>query len=408
VETRAVLTSRFDEYREALEEGRLWDAAVIDSMPIEADHARAFLLAGHLGERLRAWQRVADRLVSHPDSVAARTLTSPLSLSLARDAYSRSDPADLLDTRTHPTTTALMQHLLIASLDAAYPDPAEREYVTRWLTWIAGRLGTNRDLRWWDIPTWMSSGPQELRTALGLMFGLGGGLVAGVGGGIVSGLRGACDSAFLAVVMGWYAATRADKPSAKPKQPHMFAVRRPDRGELFGLLLAGLIVGLGGGLTSVFAVAVLAGPGVQSGGKIAVGLWVGLAAGLVFGVVSGLATLWGRPTATAKAANPTEVYRSDQRHTAVRGLTFALIGGILIGYLAGLTAECGSCRFCKTPWTSRCFARSEPSISSATPPCRICSPTSTLLRPNLRTAPVTGLRPLTWLVLKPRNGPLPM
>jgi hypothetical protein len=334
---RAVLTSRFDEYREALEEGRLWDAAVIDLLPIEAGHASAFLLAGHLREGLRAWRRVTDHLVSHPDSIAARTLVSPLSLSLARDAYSRADPTDLLDTRAHPTTTALMQHLLIESLNVAYPDPVKRENVSRRLTWIARRLGTGRDLRWWDIPTWMSSEPRELRTALSLMFGLGGGLIAGVGGGILNGLRGVWGSVLVAVLIGWYAAGRADQPLAKPKQPHIFIMRKPGCGELVGLLVVGLVVGLGSGLTSVIAVVVLKGPGGPSEGKVAVGLWVGVAAGLVFGVVSGLATLWGRPMATAKAASPIEVYRSDWRHTVVRGLTSAIIGGVLIGFLTGLT-----------------------------------------------------------------------
>src|SRR5262249_30502117 len=104
--------------------------------------------------------------------------------SLARDAYAHTDPVALLDTHTHPTPAALLRHLLTQALVIAYPNPAERDHATRWLTWIAQHMDTDRDLRWWDIPTWMAGSPGAVNLAAGLV----GGLVGGLMGGIVFGL----------------------------------------------------------------------------------------------------------------------------------------------------------------------------------------------------------------------------
>src|SRR5262249_29562370 len=100
---RVVLTSRSEQYRAAVEQGRLYGAAVIDVLPVAPDQAQAFLLAEQLSDRRRQWQQITDHLHADPDSAAARALTSPLALALARDTYTHADPTDLLDTRTHPT-----------------------------------------------------------------------------------------------------------------------------------------------------------------------------------------------------------------------------------------------------------------------------------------------------------------
>ncbi|MEV0703297.1 hypothetical protein AB0I53_36000 [Saccharopolyspora sp. NPDC050389] len=171
---KIVLTSHPAEYQAALAGGRLYGAAVIDVLPVDVKDATAFMLAEQLGEDRRAWQQVTDHLRDYPDSVAARTLTTPLALSLARDAYTQKDsnPADLLDTGTHPDPDALLQHLLARSLTLAYPDSAEHAHATRWLSWIAEHMGSSRDLRWWDIPTWTPRWQ--------LLLGLGAGVAVGV------------------------------------------------------------------------------------------------------------------------------------------------------------------------------------------------------------------------------------
>src|SRR5262249_44413718 len=127
---RVVLPSRPEQYQAAVEDGRLYGAAVIDVLPVGLDQAQKFLLAEQLQPHRRRWQQVIDHLRAHPDSVAARTLTTPLALTLARDTYTRTDPTDLLDTRMHPTPEALLRHLLTRSLTLAYPDPAEHQHAT--------------------------------------------------------------------------------------------------------------------------------------------------------------------------------------------------------------------------------------------------------------------------------------
>jgi hypothetical protein len=110
---------------------------VINLLPVGIDQAEQFLLAEQLGDRRIAWQHVTAQLRRLPDSVAARTLNTPLTLSLARSTYATGDPADLLDASARPTPDALLQHLLARSLTLAYPNPVERDHATRWLSWIA-------------------------------------------------------------------------------------------------------------------------------------------------------------------------------------------------------------------------------------------------------------------------------
>lgn len=248
-----VLTSRAAEYAAAVTQGRLWGAAVIDVLPVDLDHAAAFLLAEQLGPQRRRWQEVIDRLRADPDGVAARTLTTPLALTLARDVYTRADPVALLDTRVHPTSQALLRFLLQRSVVLAYPDEEERRHAVAWLSWIARRMGTGRDLRWWDLPTWMASPGSRL--AAGVLTGLVVGVVSGVGLGAGSvWSAGAMIGTALAVGVG----TRVALALGRPGEPRRLALRRPGRAELAALLRGPVGVGLGiggtfGMLTGLYA-----------------------------------------------------------------------------------------------------------------------------------------------------------
>ena len=187
-----VLTSRREEYRKALTQGRLYGAAVVDLLPRPADVER-FLTAEQVGEQRQAWRCVARQLRDHPDCVAARTLTTPLALTLARDNYTTSgDPRDLLDEDTYPSPDDLLRYLLARFLTLAYPDPKQRDHALDWLAWIARHMGTNRDLAWWDIFYWIPGHKVsvELGLVAGLVFGLVGGLVGGLVLGPVFGLVG--------------------------------------------------------------------------------------------------------------------------------------------------------------------------------------------------------------------------
>ena len=98
---RVVITSRPDEFRETIDLGRrqLPYTAVIELRPVGPQAAARYLLEGQIGAARQAWQPVADHLLAHPDGVLARTLNTPLTLSLARAAYTADDPRGLLTRR---------------------------------------------------------------------------------------------------------------------------------------------------------------------------------------------------------------------------------------------------------------------------------------------------------------------
>ena len=94
---RVVITSRPEEFRGTLGTGRqLPYTAVVELRPVGSRAAARYLLESQVGVTRPAWQDVADRLLAHPDGVLARTLNTPLALSLARSAYAGGDPRELL------------------------------------------------------------------------------------------------------------------------------------------------------------------------------------------------------------------------------------------------------------------------------------------------------------------------
>ena len=194
---RVTLSSRPDEYRATVDIGQhLPYTAVVELHPVGPGAAARYLLEGHIGSARQAWQHVTDRLRADPDGVLARTLNTPLMLSLARSAYTHSDPTTLLAPDLN-TEQALRGHLLDQILVTAYPDPRRRAHAAYWLGWIAHQMNTQpagptRDLRWWDIPSWVFRWPRQFVGALvgGLIFGLVGGLPAGGVFGFVGGLVG--------------------------------------------------------------------------------------------------------------------------------------------------------------------------------------------------------------------------
>jgi hypothetical protein len=171
---RIVLTSRRQEFADAIDLRQLWHAAVIELRPVDVKAAGEFLLAQQLGGRREAWLEVADHLAAHPGGVAARALTTPLALSLAREAYRDADARALIDPNTYTTPEDLTRRLLVQALVAAYPIRRERVTALRWLEWIAERLGDSRDLRWSNIPVWLATTrPSVAKRATVLAAGIG-------------------------------------------------------------------------------------------------------------------------------------------------------------------------------------------------------------------------------------------
>lgn len=284
---RVVLTSRSEEYRAAIQDGRIWDIATIEVLPVEPDEVGEFLLAQQLGDQRDRWLRVVSHLEEFPESVAARTLTTPLALSLARDAYSRSDPVHMLDTRSFPTPDDLLQHLIAKSLAIAYPDPVERSHAIHWLAWLARHLGTSRDVRWWSIPHWIKIRPRFL-------------------------LRVFIESGH--------------------DEPKVLTFRSITE-ELPGLLTTGIfdlavyavLFTLLGGALDLFTKH----PHEGSLEILLLGLGVGLAIGLGLAVTrrtKDLMDFWSIPVRTSTASDPIEVYRSDRRRSAFTAVLFSLGG----------------------------------------------------------------------------------
>jgi hypothetical protein len=169
-ELRVVLSSRPAEYELALRDVNLDNCAVIELRPIRAAEAAAYLLRGQAGPSRDRWQPVASYLEDKPDSVVAKALDNPLTLSMARDAYAVRDPVALTAPDVFPSTDAVTGHLIDQFLVTAYKDERERVRAIGWLVWIAGNMGAGQDLRWWDIAGWVPG--WRLRLARGLLAGL--------------------------------------------------------------------------------------------------------------------------------------------------------------------------------------------------------------------------------------------
>ena len=248
---RIALSSRPDEYRQAISEDRMHNTAVIEIQPVDPEAARAYLLHDQIGSQHDGWAQLGDYLTDHPDSIAAHALNNPLTLSLARATYQNQDPTSLTDLAEFSTVAALREYLIDRILITAYPDERQRAHATRWLAWIAHHMGSERDLVWWHIPTWISR--WQLRLAVGLVGGLVGLFTIAVG-----------------------------------KEPQVLFPRWPPPGDLFGTLALGLVVG--------FAVWREEEPAI----------------GLAFGLL-GLLFLWTVPLPRAATATPAARYRIGRR-----------------------------------------------------------------------------------------------
>ena len=177
---RVVVTSRPLEYQLASQAARPDNIAVIEMRPVRPEAAAAYLLHGQAGQIRQRWQLLGAYLKHNPDSVAAAALDNPLTLSLARDAYSTGDPAVLTDPGRFPKPEAITDHLMDQFLIAAYP--GEQAHAIRWLAWIAWHMGSSQDFQWWDIPSWV---PQwKIRFARGLATGLTAGLTVTIAAGL--------------------------------------------------------------------------------------------------------------------------------------------------------------------------------------------------------------------------------
>ncbi|PRX15851.1 NACHT domain-containing protein [Actinoplanes italicus] len=308
-----VLTCRSREYETAVKATRLWSTAVIELLPVELDQAAAFLLAEQIGARRVAWEQVTQHMSADPDSVVARTLTSPLALSLARHAYAQSDPSRMLDEASYRDPESLNRHLLMRTLNLAYPDRREREHAVYWLGWLAGRMMTSRELPWWDIPRWRTQRRLPLAAPgvwLLAVLGLCGWAVghrAGIGWLSTSAVV-LLGPAFVLTL--WDLAFRisCDRP------PLRLVVRWPRRLWLVGVPLA---------LVSVPELTAFDFRGAEQAAPTALLL-------LAFLLPTVLVFAWTAPLAAAGVATPWQAYTADRRRTLIVGPASAATTGAIV------------------------------------------------------------------------------
>ena len=345
---RVVVTSRIAEFQQALQSGRLDNTAVIELRPVQPKAAASYLLQGQAGPDRERWDRLGAYLAHHPDSVAARALDNPLTLSAARDTYKNQDPTLLTDTDRFPTAHAVRQHLFNQLLVTAYPDERQRGHATGWLAWIACQLGSSRDLSWWEIPGWVPL--WKLRVSFGciggLLFGLAAGLVAAHLAGWETGLL---TGVLAGLIFGLGVAALVHNRGLE-RYPRAFVPRLPRLRELGWILLGGLIGGLVIGFTVWLAAALAVSLGAGLGDRAGPGLVFALAAGCIFGLAMGLALGFGFfctiPVATSPSATAVSTYRADRRTSIIAGLVIGVVAGVMVGlafgFISGLVTGLGA------------------------------------------------------------------
>jgi WD40 repeat protein len=382
---RMVLTSRPDEYRQALTEGRLHNTAVIEVRPVRPRAAANYLIRDQVGLQRSRWEQVAGYLQTRPDSVAAVALDNPLTLSLARSTYQHEDPTGLTDPERFPTTTALREHLIDRVLITAYPLDRQRAYARQWLCWIAHHMGPGRDLAWWQIPRWIPRWKLTLATALTAMLA---GLITVMAGEIVLALLFPTSAFFVVPEEGlpqlrsvdpllpgreviemyglrtglvgglllWLGSRLvARRVSGHSAEPPRLRPRLPQPGEFARLtrivgtttvgigLAVGLTTGFGAVAWSAYGRAITDGLAahVVDGRDFALALWsvlvVGLGVGVPAGLVFGLYDLWSVPLERAAASTPRTTYSEDRRTSTWVSVSAGLLVGLAIGLQLGVT-----------------------------------------------------------------------
>jgi hypothetical protein len=327
---RIVMTSRTDEYVQALESGRLDNTAVVELRPIRATAAAEYLLLDRTGLKYHRWETLAAHLKQNSAGAAARALDNPLTLSLVRDVYAKGDPVALTVAELFPTPEAIRAHLIDQILVTAYQGVRELSYASGWLAWISHHMATSQDLLWWHIPTWIPR--WKLIGAAGSSSGLACGLWIwlwlgfNVSTGLIYALGFGCASGLATGFISCYGS----------REPRVIVVRRPRWRELGHIIQVEVSLAL----VCVIAVAALAAwannlaTGTIAWNIITV-LFILIISIPLGWLPFGLFTMWATPVAASASATPFSTYRSDCRasilHGAAVGLAAALTPVLFIG-----------------------------------------------------------------------------
>jgi transcriptional regulator with XRE-family HTH domain len=336
-----LLTSRVDEYRDAVEgTDVLTSAAAVVLADLTCDDLADYLprTTRKAGPGGNVWKPVLDEVRN--GGVLAEVLTTPLMVALARRIYSDTpdhDPAQLL---TFGTADEIERHLLGSFVPAVYGAEAER--VRPWLSHLADhltRLGTH-DIAWWQFGTSSK------------VTGLGVGITVGVAdlvleAFLVGGLtvRGLLFAAMIGLVTGgflglahWYVVRTA------PLEPVRTRLRLRGRAGkrvwsrgLLGLAFGGA-VGAAYGVARAMAFWLVTPLYEMTAGVLvdvgAFALVFGLGAGLVFGLVAAMEA----PLDVRSAGSPDDLIEANRRHVVGLVALFVPVFAVFVAAATGVVS----------------------------------------------------------------------
>jgi hypothetical protein len=357
------------------------------AIALELQHVEPAVAADYLIRVKRpppaGWEKLADRLLV-PGSAVAMALSSPLTLTLVRDTYNEGDDVreflDFCDAAGPGVRREdIEDHLLDRVLPSAYTqrpgDPPARYDLAaaeRALGYIASEMNAHatRDLAWWEMPSWASSGPRVIMTVLVAFLGME--IISALVGnfGPESGIAFLIEVViiFTAALLGWEGFLSAPVRIAPLWWRKLFNTGPIASGLAFGLIGFVSALGIGSGYRLVVRIVnwlrtgpidAIAWPGFHrvaallhfyvSGFGITAGLNLGASLGA--GLIVGLATwLWfgfmdmtgfeeaGADTGPTTALTPAASWRHDRISALVLGLGAGLMAGLGLGFLAALRA----------------------------------------------------------------------
>lgn len=310
---RIVLLTRIQEMDRTTDDHLLVDAAVVRLRYLGAETVADYLERSLPGPPPAHWNEFLGRLRSDPAGRLARSLRTPLMLTLIRDTYDRGgDIRALLEASDSCSAKSIEDHLLDRVVEAAYAtrvgEPPPRyslDTARSALSFIAKRMALDgtHDLAWWLLPRWAPRRPRV--QASFVTVGLAGGLLFGLIGGWSAGLAIAFPSALV---------SGASAASDVSTYEHRHFAWRSIRSWT----------------TWMWAL----GTGVAAG--VAAGLAAGQTAGVLFGLAAGLAVALVRTTNDSTTPlTPSIAWRDGCSHALAVGLLTGLFLGLTIGLLVG-------------------------------------------------------------------------
>jgi transcriptional regulator with XRE-family HTH domain len=397
---RLLLTSRSDEYAQAVAETRVLTRAA----GVQLAGLTPMDLANYLprtaartesgqehGATATVWAPVLRQLIEDPENRASANLTAalstPLMVALARAVYSDRPgpgPEILLDTGRFPAKEDIEEHLLAGFVPTVYrhrpPPPSgaarpwqhrnwDPDHARHWLGYLAWHLGhvgdqENQDLAWWQLGSVLRPSTRILAVVVaatlasvladwvvilpltmiqyGVMFALKAGLLGGLVTGPPVGVAFGLIYAFVTVRgRGTFEPSRMRLRI--PNWRRKAGGTRQRRYATWGGagFLGGLVVGIGFGPANTLAVRLLYGTPAQDELIIRATLVNMLYFGTIFGVAGGiwlwLATVLETPVDTGTAATPVSLLATNRATACRQVLVLAPMLAVTIG-IAGWVA----------------------------------------------------------------------